>query len=69
MKENAKLYKSQKTRTQHMLSKRLAHEEEKQGDGMDLAGEAQKKKKMADGSSLPVAIGSQQSLQGPQKQK
>lgn len=69
MKENAKLYKSQKARTQHMLSKRLSHEEEKQGEGMEIVGEAQKKKKLADGSGLPVIHGSQQMLQGPQKQK
>jgi len=69
MKENAKLYKSQKSRTQHVLSKRLNHEEEKQGDGNDFTGEAQKKKKLADGSALPIASGSQQSSQGPHKQK
>ena len=69
MKENAKLYKSQKARTQHVLSKRLNHEEEKHGDDMDLAGEAQKKKKLADGSSQPVPVGSQHLTQGPQKQK
>ena len=61
MKENAKLYKSQKSRTQHVLSKRLNHEEEKQGDGNDFTGEAQKKKKLADGTGLAVSYSSQHS--------
>ena len=55
MKENAKLYKSQKNRTVHTLSKRLQHEEEKREEGPDDSSSAQKRKKLADGSGMPVS--------------
>ena len=44
MKEHAKLYKAQKKRTVNTLSNRLQQEEEKDGDLMQDAGGAEKKK-------------------------
>jgi hypothetical protein len=45
MRERAKLYKVQKNRTSHTLSKRLHAEEEKQGDHTMVENEAVKRKK------------------------
>ena len=47
MKERAKLYKAQKNRVSHNLSKRLGHEEENNGDSFQ---DPIKKKKFSDGS-------------------
>ena len=69
MKERAKVYKAQTDRKKHELSKRLQAEEQKREDAPDDMGLSMKRKKLADGSSLPVSINSQQSIHGPQKQK
>jgi len=67
MKERAKVYKAQTDRKKHELSKRLYAEERK--DAQEDMGLSMKRKKLADGSSLPVSINSKQSIHGPQKQK
>ena len=63
MRERAKLYKVQKNKTHHILSKRLNAEEEKQGDMQMEVNEAQKRKRGQDGKALPVSGGSKPSSQ------
>ena len=62
MKERAKLYKSQKNRTVHTLSKRLQAEEEKDGELSRSIGGADKKKKMNDGSAMVISNPPQQQM-------
>jgi hypothetical protein len=69
MKENAKLYKQQRKRTSHTLSKRLQQEEVKEGDLMQDDGVAEKKKKLADGSAMVVTNPPQQMMQSGAKPK
>lgn len=57
IKESAKLYKSQKNRTVHTLSKRLGHEENK-GDGpLENRGVPDKRMKDNEGRMQPVGQG------------
>ena len=69
MKESAKLYKQQRKRTSHTLSKRLQQEEVKEGDLMQDDGVAEKKKKLADGSAMVVNNPPQQMMQSGAKPK
>ena len=69
MKEHAKLYKAQKKRTVHTLSKRLQQEEEKDGDLMQDAGGAEKKKKLADGTAMVITNPPQQMMQSTARPK
>ena len=69
MKERAKLYKVQKNRVSHNLSKRLGHGEEKDHADGDSFQDPIKKKKLADGSYQPISTSSQQSMIQPQKPK
>ena len=54
MKEHAKLYKAQRQRTVHTLSKRLQHEEVKDDELMRDVGGAYLKKKLGDGTAMTV---------------
>jgi len=69
MKERAKVYKAQSSRTKHQLSKRLQAEEEKEGSITREGGAADKRMKRADGQPIPVPASSQQSMIQPQKPK
>ena len=69
MKEHAKLYKAQRQRTVHTLSKRLQQEEVKDGDLLRDAGGAEKKKKLGDGTAMVVTNTSQQMMQSSAKPK
>ena len=69
MKESAKLYKQQRKRTSHALSKRLQQEEVKDGELMQDDEEAEKKRKLADGSAMVVTNTSQQMMQSSAKPK
>ncbi len=55
MRERAKLYKVQKNKNTHTLSKRLHAEEEKQEDMAMEPNEAVKRKKGQDGKAQPVS--------------
>ena len=68
MKEHAKLYKAQKNRTVHTLSKRLHQEEEMDGDLMQDGG-AEKKKKLADGTAIVITNPPQQMMQSTARPK
>ena len=59
MKERAKLYKAQKNRVSHNLSKRLVMEEEKDHADGDSFLDPIKKKKLADGSYQSISTFSQ----------
>jgi hypothetical protein len=67
MKESAKLYKQQRKRTSHALSKRLQQEEVKDGELMQDDEEAEKKRKLADGSAMVVTKPPQQMMQSGAK--
>ena len=54
MKEHAKLYKAQRQRTVHTLSKRLQHEEVNDDELMRDVGGADKKKKLGDGTAQVI---------------
>ena len=54
MKEHAKLYKAQRHRTVHTLSKRLQQEEQKDDDLMGGGEGGLKKKKLADGTAMTI---------------
>jgi hypothetical protein len=69
MKESAKLYKQQRKRTSHALSKRLQQEEVKDGELMQDDEEAEKKRKLADGSAMVVTKPPQQMMQSGAKPK
>jgi hypothetical protein len=69
MKESAKLYKQQRKRTSHTLSKRLQQEEVKEGDLMQDDGVAEKKKKLADGSAMVIDNPPKQMMQSSAKPK
>ena len=63
MKEHAKLYKAQRQRTVHTLSKRLQHEEAKDDDLMRDFGGADKNKKLGDGTAQVITNPPQQMMQ------
>ena len=63
MKEHAKLYKAQRQRTVHTLSKRFQHEEVKDEELIrDVCG-AEKKKKFGDGTAQVITNPFQQMMQ------
>ena len=67
MKESAKLYKQQRKRISHDLSKRLQQEEVKEGEPMQDDGCAEKKRRLADGSAMAVTNPPQQMMQSGAK--
>ena len=69
MKEHAKLYKAQRQRTVHILSKRLQHEEVKDDELMRDAGGADKKKKLGDGTAQVITNPPQQMMQSSARPK
>ena len=69
MKEHAKLYKAQRQRTVHTLSKRLQHEEVKDDELMRDDRGADKKKKLGDGIAQVITNPPQQMMQSSAKPK
>ena len=69
MKEHAKLYKAQRQRTVHTLSKRLQHEEMKDVELMRDDRGADKKKKLGDGTAITITNPLQQKMQSTAKPK
>ena len=69
MKEHAKLYKSQRQRTVHTLSKRLQYEEVKDDELMRDVGGADKKKKLGDSTAMTITNPPQQMMQSSAKPK
>ena len=69
MKEHAKLYKAQRQRTVHTLSKRLPHEEVKDDELMRDDRAADKKKKLGDGTAMTITNPPQQMMQSSAKPK
>ena len=69
MKEHVKLYKAQKQRTVHTLSKRLQHEEVKDDELMRDDRGADKKKKLGDGTAMTITNPPQQMMQSSAKPK
>ena len=63
MKEHAKLYKAQRQRTVHTLSKRLQHEKAKDDELMRDDRGADKKKKLEDGTAQVITNPPQQMMQ------
>ena len=69
MKEHAKLYKAQRQRTVHTLSKRLQHEEVKDDELMRDVGGADKKKKLGNGTAQVITNPPQQMMQSSARPK
>ena len=69
MKENAKLYKVQRQRTVHTLSKRLQHDEVKDDELMRDDRGADKRKKLGDGTAMTITNPIQQMMQSSAKPK
>ena len=63
MKEHAKLYKAQRQRTVHTLSKRLQQEDQKDDDHMGGGKGGLKKKKLGDGTAMTITYPPQQTMQ------
>ena len=69
MKKHAKLYKAQRQRTVHTLSKRLQHEEVKDDELMRDDRGADKKKKLGDGTAMTITNPPQQMMKSSAKPK